>query len=56
MAARIDYSKFTLMDALDLAHLIEVEAFQRYTDFAKRLGSRDRDDAGSVFHSMAFNE
>ena len=56
MAARIDYSKLTLMDALDLARLIEVEAFQRYTDFAKRLGSRDPDDAGSVFQSMAVNE
>ena len=56
MAARVDSSKLTLMDALDLARLIEVEAFQRYTDFAKRLGSRGPDDAGSVFQSMAVNE
>jgi rubrerythrin len=56
MAAKIDYSKLTLMDALDLAHLIEVEAFQRYTEFAKRLGSRDPNDAGSAFQSMAVNE
>jgi len=44
------------MDALDLASLIEVEAFQRYTEFAKRLGTRGPDDAGSVFRSMAVNE
>ena len=56
MGAKIDYSKLTLMDALDLARLIEVEAFQRYTDFAKRLGHRDPNDAGSVFQSMAVNE
>ncbi len=56
MAAKVDFSKLTLMDALDLAHLIEVEAFQRYTHFAKRLGSRDPDDAGSAFQSMAVNE
>jgi len=56
MAAKVDFSKLTLMDALDLARLIEVEAFQRYTDFAKRLGSRVANDAGSVFQSMAVNE
>ena len=56
MVAKVDFSKLTLMDALDLARLIEVEAFQRYTDFAKRLGSRDPNDAGSAFQSMAVNE
>jgi len=56
MAAKVDFSKLTLMDALDLAHLIEVEAFQRYTHFAKRLGSRDPNDAGAAFQSMAVNE
>jgi len=56
MPARIDFSKLTLMDALDLATLIEVEAFKRYTLFADQLGSRYSDDAGSVFHSMAINE
>lgn len=53
---RLDFSKLTLMDALDLASLIEVEAFQRYTEFAKRLGSRDANDPGAVFRSMAINE
>jgi rubrerythrin len=56
MATRLDLSKLTLMDALDLAALIEVEACKRYTQFAERLGSRDADDAGAVFESMAVNE
>ena len=56
MFARVDFSKLTLMDALDLASLIEVEAFQRYTLFAAQLGHRDPGDAASVFRSMAANE
>lgn len=56
MPTRLDFSKLTLMDALDLATLIEVEAFKRYTDFAERLGSGHDDDAASVFQSMAVNE
>ena len=56
MFTRIDFSKLTLMDALDLASLIEVEAFQRYMLFAAQLGQRDPSDAGSVFQSMAANE
>ena len=56
MLTRIDFSRLTLMDALDLASLIEVEAYQRYTLFAAQLGSRDVGDASSVFRSMAENE
>ncbi len=56
MATRLDYSKLTLKDALDLATLIEVEAFERYTRFAEGLGSRYDDDAAAVFQSMAVNE
>lgn len=56
MSTRLDYSQLTLMDALDLASLIEVEASRRYTQFAERLGSRTNDDAGAVFESMAVNE
>jgi rubrerythrin len=44
------------MDALDLATLIEVEAYKRYMQFAERLGSRDAGDPGAVFESMAVNE
>lgn len=56
MPTRLDYSKLTLMDALDLATLIEVEASKRYTQFAEQLGNRYDDDAASVFQSMAVNE
>jgi len=56
MSTRLDFSKLTLMDALDLAALIELEAHKRYTQFAEQLGSRDVDDAGAVFQSMAVNE
>jgi rubrerythrin len=56
MPTKLDYSKLTLMDALDLATLIEVEASKRYTQFAESLGSRYDDDAASVFQSMAVNE
>ena len=56
MSTRLDYSKLTLMDAIDLAALIEIEAYKRYKQFAERLGSRDSDDAGAVFESMAVNE
>ena len=56
MSTRLDLSKLTLMDALDLASLIEIEAKKRYTEFAESLGSRGVDDAGAVFRSMAVNE
>ena len=56
MSTKLDYAKLTLMDALDLATLIEVEAHKRYTQFAERLGSTGVDDAGAVFESMADNE
>jgi len=56
MSTRLDFSKLTLMDALDLASLIELEARKRYTEFAESLGTRGVDDAGAVFRSMAINE
>jgi rubrerythrin len=56
MSTRLDLSKLTLMDALDLASLIELEAKKRYTEFAESLGTRGVGDAGSVFRSMAVNE
>ena len=55
MPTRLEISELSLMDALDLATLIEVEARKRYQQFAERLGSRG-DDAGAVFESMAVNE
>ncbi len=56
MPTRLDISQLSLMDALDLATLIEVEAHKRYLQFADQLGSRTDDDAASVFRSMAVNE
>jgi rubrerythrin len=44
------------MDALDLASLIEVEAYQRYKSFAEAIGHRLSSDSASVFESMAVNE
>jgi len=56
MTTRLDLSKLTLMDAIDLAALIEIEAHKRYALFAQQLGSRASDDAGAVFSAMAVNE
>ena len=38
MSTSLDLSKLSLMDALDLATLIEEEARQRYEMFASQLG------------------
>ena len=56
MSTRLDLSKLDLMDALDLAVLIEGEAHERYRLFAGQLGHRVAGDAASVFASMAENE
>ena len=56
MFTRVDLSKLTLMDALDLASLIELEAYQRYAMFTGQLGHSYPDDAHSVFQAMAENE
>jgi rubrerythrin len=56
MPVSIDFSTLDLMDALDLAILIEVEAWERYEEFAKQIGYRRPGDAASIFHSMAKNE
>ena len=56
MSTSLDLSKLSLMDALDLAILIEEEARQRYEMFASQFGRTGRNDAGSFFASMAENE
>jgi len=56
MSTTIDFATLDLMDALDLAVLIEVEAYERYKMFAAQLGHRFKGDAASVFASMAENE
>ena len=56
MSTRLDLSKLSLMDALDLAKLIEMEACHRYQMFASQLGRTGGYDAGSFFATMAENE
>ncbi len=56
MSTRLDLSKLGLMDALDLAILIEMEAYERYKMFASQLGHTGGYDAGAFFGSMAENE
>jgi len=56
MYHKIDFSKLSLMDALDIAILIEIEAFDRYTFFNNQLGYRYPDDASEVFRKMAISE
>ena len=54
MSISLDLSKLSVMDALDLAILIEEEAHQRYKMFASQLGRSH--GAGTFFASMAENE
>ena len=56
MSTRIDLSTLSLMDALDLAKLIEMEACHRYQMFANQLGRTGGYDAGAFFAGMAENE
>jgi hypothetical protein len=53
MSTRLDLSKLNLMDALDLAKLIEMEACHRYQMFASQLGRTGGYDAGAFFATMA---
>ena len=56
MSTRLDLAKLSLMDALDLAKLIELEACHRYQMFATQLGRTGGYDAGAFFATMAENE
>jgi len=56
MSVKLDFSTLDLMDALDLAVLIEAEAADRYKFFAEQIGRRDVVDAASIFESMAKSE
>lgn len=56
MSTRLDLSKLDLMDALDLAKLIEMEACHRYQMFAAQFGRGGGFDAGAFFVTMAENE
>jgi rubrerythrin len=56
MSTSLDLTKLSLMDALDLAKLIEMEACHRYQMFASQLGRTGGYDAGAFFAFMAENE
>jgi len=56
MPVAIDFSKLDLMDALDLAILIEIEALERYRQFASQLGHTYTGDPASVFAMMVKSE
>jgi erythrin-vacuolar iron transport family protein len=56
MSIRLDFATLSLMDALDLAVLVELEAYQRYKMFAAQIGHRGPGDTASVFTMMAENE
>ena len=56
MPANLDFSTLDLMDALDLAILVEVEAWEHYKYFYEQIGYRYPGDAASIFNSMAANE
>jgi rubrerythrin len=56
MPVDLDFSTLDLVDALDLAVMIEIEAFERYKMFAEQIGHRDTGDAASIFRLMATNE
>jgi rubrerythrin len=56
MTVTLDFSTLDLMDALDMAILIEVEAWERYKTFSEQIGHRYFGDAASIFSYMAENE
>ncbi len=57
MAIRgIEFSRLSLMDALDLAILVEEEAQERYEDFAAQMEQHRTPEAAKFFRYMAANE
>jgi erythrin-vacuolar iron transport family protein len=56
MNPTIDFSKLSLLDALDLAILIEEEAKERYEEFVDQLQLHHTPEAASFFRFMAANE
>jgi len=57
MATRgIDFANLTLMEALDLAILVEDEARDRYEEFAAQMEQHRTPDAAKFFRYMVENE
>ena len=57
MAIRgIDFANLSLMDALDLAILVEDEAQERYEEFAAQMEQHRTPEAAKFFRYMVENE
>lgn len=56
MPQPIDFAKLDLLDALDLAILIEDEARERYEEFAEQMQQHHTPEAEAFFRAMAVNE
>jgi rubrerythrin len=52
----INFSELTLVDALDLAILIEEEAMERYMEFADQMELHRTPEAAAFFKFMSTNE
>ncbi|MCC6763506.1 MAG: ferritin family protein [Deltaproteobacteria bacterium] len=52
----IDFATLTMKDALDLAILIEEEAYDRYSELADQLSQHDTPEAARFFRFMMANE
>jgi len=52
----IDFAKLSLMDALDLAILVEDEAQERYEEFAEQMDQHRTPEAAKFFRYMVENE
>lgn len=56
MAKSLDYAGLSLMDALDLAILVEEEAQERYEEFAHQMSTHRTPEAAKFFLLMEQNE
>ena len=53
MAKSIDFATLDLRDALDLASLIEEEAYERYVEFARQMDQQHTPGAAGFFRTMS---
>jgi rubrerythrin len=53
---RLDLTRISLMDALDLASLVEEEAHERYLELADQMDKHRTPEAAAFFRFMAENE
>jgi rubrerythrin len=56
MDVNVDFSTLSLMDALDLAILIEEEAKERYEEFSDQMEVHHTSEAAGFYRFMAANE